>query len=512
MKKSKKLCLVILDGWGHGRDSKRSAIARAKTPVINRMYIDYPSASLVTSGSSVGLPEGQSGNSEVGHLNIGAGRTVEQDIVRINNAIADGSLAKNKTLLAAIKHAKSKKKAIHLLGLVSDGGVHSHIDHLLALIKTLDSNKVPPFYVHAILDGRDTDPKSGAKFVKSLEKSLDKSKGKLASVIGRYYAMDRDNRWDRTAVAYNMLVAGEGQLAGDAVKAIKKSYTSGTTDEFVKPIVLEGKKGKPTAVIQDGDVVICFNFRTDRSRQITTALCQKDIKEADTKKLKLHYVTMTNYDKSFKDIKSLFEKVDLSDTLGHVFQKQKLTQLRAAETEKYPHVTYFLSGGREKAFKGEERLLVDSPKVATYDLQPEMSAFELTDQVTQAMSKRSRPDFVCLNYANTDMVGHTGNMKAAVKAVKTVDNCLGAVIDTALDNKYSLIIMSDHGNADIMENEDGSPNTAHTSNLVPILVIDPNNKWKVTDGTLADVAPTILHMMGIKAPKAMTGKVLVSES
>ncbi len=512
MKKSKKICLVVLDGWGHGRDSKRSAIARAKTPVINRMFIDYPSAELATGGTAVGLPKGLAGNSEVGHLNLGAGRVIEQDIVRINNAIEDGSLAKNKKLLAAIKYAKSKKKAIHLMGLLSDGGVHSHTDHLHALCDILDQNKVSSYYIHAFLDGRDTAPKAGANFVKALEKKLAKSKGEVASVIGRYYAMDRDKRWDRTALAYNMLTQGEGNMVSDLTKAVKKSYTNGDTDEFVKPIVKEGKKGKPMAVIAEGDVVLAFNFRTDRTRQLSIALSQKDIKEAETKKLKLKFLTMTPYDKSFKDVDFLFEKQDVSDTLGHVISKAKMTQLRAAETEKYPHVTYFFSGGREKPFTGEQRILVDSPQVATYDKQPEMSAFELTEQVVNAMKKRGRPDFVCLNFANTDMVGHTGNMKAAVKAVKTVDNCLGDVIDAALDNKYSLVVLSDHGNADIMENEDGSPHTAHTDNPVPLLIIDPNNNWQVADGTLADVAPTILYMMGLKAPKSMNGNVLVSEA
>lgn len=499
---SKKVILIIMDGWAHGPDPKRSAIAQANTPFIDSLYKNYANTELTTHGEAVGLPDGQMGNSEVGHLNIGAGRIVYQELMRINMAVRNGELANNPRLLSIFDYCKKNNKPLHLMGLVSDGGVHSHIQHLFALCDIaqqngMDKNKV---FIHAFTDGRDCDPKSGLGFLSQLQEHLQHSAGRLASVCGRYYAMDRDNRWERIKLAYDMLVKGIGVKTNDPVKAVRNSYDAGVTDEFIKPIIVEGNY-KP---VEDGDAVLCFNFRTDRCREITKALTQQDFPEQGMKKLSLNYTTLTIYDHSFKNVANLFDNSDLTMTLGEVLEKNNKTQLRAAETEKYPHVTFFFSGGREKEFTGEKRIMAASPKVATYDLQPEMSAIPLTDRVLEAIQK-DEPDFICLNYANADMVGHTGVFSAAVKAVETVDNCVGRVTRLALERDYAILITADHGNADYMINDDGSPNTAHTKNPVPIFLVDNKLKPALHPGKLADIAPTILKLMNIPQPKEMTG-------
>ena len=499
---------MILDGWGLGTNSEVSAIAHSKTPYINSLYEKYPHSKLEASGLAVGLPVGQMGNSEVGHMNIGAGRVVYQDLVKVNKAVEEKELDKNSVLLDALNYAKANNKAVHFMGLLSDGGVHSHIDHLKGLCTIAHNNGLKNVFIHAFTDGRDTDPKGGAAYLQNLQNHLNKTTGKIASVIGRYFAMDRDKRWERVKLAYDLMVKGVGEKSTDAISTVKKSYDANVTDEFIKPIVIVDANQKPLATIQDGDVVLCFNFRTDRGRQITMALTQQDFPDQEMKKLNLYYVTMSNYDDSFKNVKVIFDKDNLENTLGEIVSKASKKQIRIAETEKYPHVTFFFSGGREEAFPGESRLLCPSPKVATYDLKPEMSANDLKDKIIPELEKRE-PDFICLNFANPDMVGHTGVFEAVIKAVETVDKCNEAVTEVARKNGYSIIIIADHGNADVMINEDGSPNTAHTTNLVPCILVDDTYKGKLKDGKLGDLAPTILTLMGIPIPKEMTGNILI---
>jgi len=498
---------MILDGWGLAKDKTVSAIDKAKTPFIDGLYAKYSHSKLEASGLAVGLPDGQMGNSEVGHMNIGAGRVVYQDLVKINKAVEDGTLAQNPTLLGALNYAKSNQKKVHLMGLVSDGGVHSHIDHLIGLMKICHDLDVPNAYVHAFTDGRDTDPKSGLGFIKELIDLEEMSGVKVASVIGRYFAMDRDKRWERVKLAYDAMVNGEGVETENLLEEIQKSYDAGVTDEFIKPIIAT-ENGKALAQISEEDVVICFNFRTDRGRQITQALTQIDLHEQNMHKLDLNYVTMTNYDDTFDGIEVIFDKDNLTQTLGEVLSANGKQQIRIAETEKYPHVTFFFSGGREEEFDGEKRLLCPSPKVATYDLQPEMSAADIRDAIIPELEK-GEVNFTCLNFANADMVGHTGDFEAAVKACETVDACAKAVIDVALANDYTTIVIADHGNSDIMINPDGSPNTAHTTNLVPCILVDKELKPILKDGKLGDLAPTILKLMGVAIPSEMTGELLL---
>ena len=496
----KKVILIILDGWGITQDPKVSAIDKAKTPFIDSLYKKYPNATLRTDGLHVGLPDGQMGNSEVGHMNLGAGRIVYQELAKINIAVENGSLAKETTLLDAFHYAKKHNKNVHFLGLVSNGGVHSHINHLKGLVNTANKNNVKSF-VHAFTDGRDVDPKSGKGFIYDLQDFLPKHNGQLASIIGRYYAMDRDKRWERVKLAYNLLVNGNGKKTNNPIKVIQENYDDGITDEFIKPIVITDANGEPISTIQKDDVVIFFNFRTDRGRQLTEALSQQHFHEQNMHKLDLHYVTMTNYDDSFKNVNVIYPKEDLTETLGEVLSKHDKKQIRIAETEKYPHVTFFFSGGREKEFDGEKRLLCPSPKVATYDLQPEMSAKEITEAILPELDKQET-DFICLNFANTDMVGHTGVFEAAIKAAETVDSCVEKIVNSSLKNGYTGIIIADHGNSEKMINEDGSPNTAHTTNPVPIIVVDKDIK-SVKSGILSNIAPTILELIGIKKPKIM---------
>ena len=504
---NKKVALIILDGWGYGNKDESDAAYAANTPFFDSMIEKYPNSKLEASGESVGLPIGQMGNSEVGHMNLGAGRTVYQELGRINKAINDGTLQSDETLLAAFDYAKKNQKSLHFMGLVSDGGVHAHINHLKGLCDAAKAAKVPNVFIHGFLDGRDTDPNSGLGFIKELEDYLKTSTGKIASLIGRYYAMDRDNRWERVKEAYDVMVNAKGKKTGDLLAAIQQSYDDGVTDEFIKPIVAVDVKGEPIATIKDGDVVLCFNFRTDRGREITQALTQKDYHEQDMHRLNLYYVTMTAYDESFENVKVIFRKDDLRYTLGEILAQNHKNQIRIAETEKYPHVTFFFSGGRETEFENEKRILIPSPKVATYDMQPEMSAQGITDAITKEMETKWA-DFICLNFANPDMVGHTGVFSAVVKAVETADRCAEAVITTGIQNGYSFIILADHGNSEYMVNGDGSANTAHTTNLVPCILIDKDFKT-VADGKLGDVAPTILKLMGIAIPEAMSGNVLV---
>ena len=506
MSSDKKVVLIIMDGWGHGPDGPGNAIFMARTPFVDSLY-NYPNTELKCSGEDVGLPNGQMGNSEVGHLNIGAGRIVYQDLVKINLAIRDRSFFENKVLVKTMQYVKTSGKKLHLIGLVSDGGVHSHINHLKALCDAANENKLENVFIHAFTDGRDTDPHDGINFLKDLSEHLKKSTGRIASVTGRYYAMDRDRRWERIKKAYDLLVYGKGSLYPDVLKAVQDSYDAGVTDEFILPIAVKDDNGKSIGIIEDGDAVICFNYRTDRCREITETLTQKDFPEYDMHHMNLHYVTMTNYDSAFKNVDVLFEKDNLNNTLGEVLAENGNTQLRISETEKYPHVSFFFSGGREKPFEGEERILIPSPKVATYDLQPSMSAYEVTDAVCKKLDE-GKIDFVCLNFANTDMVGHTGVFKAVVAAVEVVDACVKRVVDAGLKNGYSFLITSDHGNADFKINADGSPNTAHTTNPVPLFLLDKDYK-AISPGRLCDLAPTILTIMGINIPKEMTGRVLV---
>lgn len=505
---NKKVALIIMDGWGLGKVKSSDAIQHANTPFVSSLYKKYPNTTLITCGEAVGLPEGQMGNSEVGHLNLGAGRIVYQELQRINVAIRDGSFAVNKALQDSIRIAKTNQKPLHLMGLVSDGGVHSHINHLKAIIDICAAAGLKEVYVHAFTDGRDTDPKSGLGFIKDLEQHLKARVGKIASISGRYYAMDRDKRWERVKLAYDALVNGTGEKATDALAAIEASYAKNITDEFIKPTVITGKDQQPLATIKDGDVVICFNFRTDRCREITEVLTQTDIPEQGMKKLLLHYTTMTQYDPRFQQVQVIFENDDLKNTLGEIISQQGMKQIRIAETEKYPHVTFFFNGGREQPFEGEKRIMIPSPKVPTYDLQPEMSAYEVTDAIVAEIENKTA-DFICLNYANADMVGHTGVWEAGIRAVETVDKCVEKVVTAALANDYAVLLTADHGNADYMINEDGTPNTAHTLNLVPLFVIDKTWKGSVKPGKLGDIAPTILTIMGLEIPKEMTGEILI---
>ncbi len=499
---------MILDGWGLAQNKKVSAIDQAKTPFISSLYSKYPNSKLEASGLAVGLPAGQMGNSEVGHMNIGAGRVVYQDLVRINKAVEDKELDANPVLNEAINYAKQNNKNIHLIGLLSDGGVHSHIEHLKGLLTIAANHQVNNIFVHAFTDGRDTDPKGGSAYLKDLLAHMKKTTGKLASIVGRYYAMDRDKRWERVKLAYDLMVKGTGINSTNVIQSVEDSYAANVTDEFIKPIVMVDANQQAVATIQAGDVVLCFNFRTDRGRQITQALTQQDFPEQDMKKLDLFYVTLTNYDDSFTDVKVMFDKDNLNNTLGEVLANAGKKQIRIAETEKYPHVTFFFSGGREEAFDGESRLLCPSPKVATYDLKPEMSANDIKDAIIPELKKKEA-DFICLNFANPDMVGHTGVFEAVVKACETVDACAAAVTQTALENGYTTIIIADHGNADYMINDDGTPNTAHSTNLVPCILVDNNYKGKMKDGKLGDLAPTILKLIGLSVPKEMTGNILV---
>jgi len=502
--------LIILDGWGKGPRPEVDAIYQARTPFMDGLCRDYPQAELVTFGEAVGLPEGQMGNSEVGHMNIGAGRVVYQELARINKAIRDGELAANPVLQQAMAYAKAGNRALHLMGLVSDGGVHSHIDHLKALCTIAAKAGLQDIFVHAFTDGRDCDPKSGLGFLQDLLDATQEQPTRLASVIGRYYAMDRDKRWERVKLAYDLLVHTKGELTSDPLATIRKRYEAGETDEFLKPIACADASGRPVATLADGDVLICFNFRTDRPREISEVLTQRDMPEYGMKKLNLRYLTMTRYDEAFEGIDVLFEKENLAATLGEVLAKAGKRQVRIAETEKYPHVTFFFSGGMEEALPGEHRILIPSPKeVATYDQKPEMSAYEVKDAIVQYI-REHRPHFICLNFANTDMVGHTGVFEAAVRAAEVVDECLKEVVETALAHDYHLIITADHGNSDYMINEDGTPNTAHTKNPVPIVYVSKTaGRYALKDGKLGDIAPTILNLYGMDIPPAMTGDLLL---
>jgi 2,3-bisphosphoglycerate-independent phosphoglycerate mutase len=504
----KKAMLIIMDGWGINRNPKSSAIEAASTPFVDSLYLKYPNTGLLTHGEFVGLPENQMGNSEVGHMNLGAGRVVYQDLMLINHKIKSGDFFRNQVLLDAFEYAVANNRNIHFMGLVSDGGIHSHISHLKALIKFAQEKGVKRSFVHAFTDGRDTDPKSSVHFIEDLQSFCISTPTKIASVCGRYFAMDRDKRWERIQLAYNLLVNGIGEKFPDAVDGIKSSYEKKVTDEFIKPFFITDTDGNPIAKIENEDVVICFNFRTDRCREITNVLTQQNMREMKMQILPLYYVTMTIYDEKFSNVKTVFGKDNIPDSLGEVISKHGLTQLRIAETEKYPHVTFFFSGGREDAFKGEERIMIPSPKVATYDLQPEMSAQEVKSAVIKYMEEKT-PDFICLNFANTDMVGHTGVFSAAVKAAETVDSCVKDVIAKALEKNYSVFLTADHGNSDYIVNEDGTPNTAHTKNIVPLFLISNDFRGTMQPGKLADIAPTILKVMNIEIPLTMDGTVLI---
>ena len=498
----KKVALLILDGWGIGDGSASDAVAKASTPVVDNLYQQHPHSTLRTSGLDVGLPPGQMGNSEVGHLNIGAGRVIFQELVKINIAIEQKSIDLNPTLAEAFRYARENNKPVHFMGLVSDGCIHSSDKHLHHLINVAQEQNVQEFYVHAFTDGRDTDPHSGVNFITILEQKLSSTRGKLASIVGRYYAMDRDKRWERVKIAYDLLIKGEGEVSGNFTETMKQRYANGETDEFLHPIISPQKP-----VIKEGDVVISFNYRTDRCREITEVLTQDNYPDFGMHMLPIRYVTMTNYDESYKNVEVIFHKDDLSGTLGEAVSLAGKKQLRIAETEKYPHVTFFFSGGRESEFPGESRIMIPSAKVATYDLQPEMSAEGITDAVINDI-KTNQPDFICLNYANPDMVGHTGVFPAIVKAVETVDTCLGRLLPVLQEHDYSAIIIADHGNADFAINPNGTPNTAHTTNPVPCILID-NEHRQIRNGKLADIAPTILRLMKIEIPSVMNGEVLI---
>ncbi len=505
---NKKVILLILDGWGIAPDPKVSAIDQANTPFIDSLYAKYPHSQLSTSGLDVGLPAGQMGNSEVGHMNIGAGRVVYQDLVKVNKAVEEHTLDNEPVLVDALNYAKQNNKNVHFIGLVSDGGVHSHLDHLKGLCSIAHQKGLTNVFIHAFTDGRDTDPKGGLGYLTDLQSHLSQTTGKIASVTGRYYAMDRDKRWGRVKQAYYAMVHGVGTNVQDALEGLKKSYEAGVTDEFVRPLIVTDKDEKPVAVIQEGDVVLCFNFRTDRGREITEVLTQQDFTDYQMKKMDLYYVTMTNYDDTFQNVKVIFDKDNLNNTLGEVLSKAGKKQIRIAETEKYPHVTFFFSGGREQPFEGESRLMCASPKVATYDLMPEMSAFDIRDAIIPELKKKEA-DFICLNFANADMVGHTGIFEAAVKACEAVDACAKDVVTAALDNGYTALVIADHGNSDCLINPDGSPNTAHTTNPVPFILVDNEYKGPLKSGRLGDLAPTILKLIGVAKPEEMTGADLV---
>jgi 2,3-bisphosphoglycerate-independent phosphoglycerate mutase len=504
--KDKKAILIIMDGWGLGKIKSSDAIQHAKTPFVTSLYTKYPNATLVTCGEDVGLPDGQMGNSEVGHLNLGAGRVVYQELQRINVAIRSGEFQQNSTLLNAISYAKENNKTLHLLGLVSDGGVHSHINHVKALASLCAAQGLQNMLVHAFTDGRDTDPKSGLNFLTDLQNHLKTTTGHIATITGRYYAMDRDKRWERVKLAYDAMVNAVGTATNDVLGAVKKSYEENITDEFIKPII---NSDLTDTKIKEGDVVISFNFRTDRCREITEVLTQQNMPEFGMHKLNLHYTTMTQYDQSFEKVNVVFQNDDLKNTLGEILEQNKKTQIRIAETEKYPHVSFFFSGGREVPFEGEKRIMIQSPKVATYDLKPEMSAYEVAAAIVPEIENKTA-DFICLNFANADMVGHTGVWDAVIKAVETVDACVEKVVTAALASDYAVFLLADHGNADYEINPDGTPNTAHSLNLVPFFVIDTEWKGVVKSGKLGDVAPSILTMMGIAIPKEMTGNILIS--
>ena len=504
---NKKVILLILDGWGITQNPNVSAIFNAKTPYINSLYDTFPSSELRTDGEHVGLPEGQMGNSEVGHMNLGAGRIVYQNLAKINIAVREGKLSKEKELINAFKYAKDHQKDVHLLGLVSNGGIHSHINHVKGLLSAANEHDVRNVFLHAFTDGRDCDPKSGAYFIDDIQKHMGNTTGELASVTGRYYAMDRDKRWERVKFAYDALVNGVGETSTNAINSIQKSYDNKITDEFIKPIIMMDESNHPKGLIKEDDVVIFFNFRTDRGRQLTEVLSQKDHLEFSMYKKSLYFVTLTNYDKTFKNIKVVYNSENIENTLGEVLETAKKKQIRIAETEKYPHVTFFFSGGREKEFIGEKRLLCPSPKVATYDLKPEMSAYEIRDAIVPELEK-GEVDFICLNFANGDMVGHTGVFDAAVKACETVDKCTKDVVSTGLQNGYTTLLIADHGNCETMMNPDGSPHTAHTTNPVPMILIDEEIKF-IKNGVLGDIAPTILELMGVQQPKEMTRKSLL---
>ncbi len=498
---------MILDGWGVTQNPAVSAVAQANTPFIDSLYKKYPHAQLLTDGMNVGLPKGQMGNSEVGHMNLGAGRIVYQDLAKINMAVENGTLKDEPELKKAFEYAKTHNKRIHFMGLVSNGGVHSHIDHLKGLLTAAQQEGLKNIFVHAFTDGRDVDPHSGKDFIEELQFHLKKTGGKLASIIGRYYAMDRDKRWERVRKAYDLLRFGKGKPSHNAIKSIEESYAEGITDEFIEPICMVSEDGSPIATIDKDDVVIFFNFRTDRGRQLTEALTQKDHEDFGMKPIPLYFVTLTNYDASFGNIHVVYNKENLHDTLGEILEKNGKKQIRIAETEKYPHVTFFFSGGREIPFEGEKRILCPSPKVATYDLKPEMSAYDLRDMILPEIENETA-DFICLNFANPDMVGHTGVFEAAVKACETVDKCAKAIVEKALKSHYTTIIIADHGNSETMINPDGSPNTAHTTNPVPIIIVD-NEIKSVRNGILGDIAPTILHLMGVEKPAIMDRNSLV---
>ena len=504
---NKKVILMILDGWGNSPDPKVSAIDNANVPFINSLYKKYPNAQLRTDGLNVGLPEGQMGNSEVGHMNLGAGRIVYQDLAKINLAVKNKTMSQEKPLLDAFSYAKTNNKSVHFLGLLSDGGVHSHTSHLRSLIDASEDFGLQKVFIHAFTDGRDVDPKSGKNYIAELQNYIQNSNTKIASVVGRYYAMDRDKRWERVKIAYDLVVNATGNHTTNLVQSIADSYAENVTDEFIKPLTAVDANNTPIATIQKDDVVIFFNFRTDRGRELTEALSQKDFHEFNMRKLNLYFVTMTNYNDTFKNVHVIYDKDNITETLGEVLEKNNKTQIRIAETEKYPHVTFFFSGGREQPFHGETRILRNSPKVATYDLQPEMSAFELKDALIPELKER-KVDFVCLNFANGDMVGHTGVMAAAIKACEAVDKCVKEVVEAALENNYTTIIIADHGNCETMINPDGSPNTAHTTNPVPIILVDKHLK-NIQNGVLGDLAPTILELIGIEKPEVMTGKSLL---
>lgn len=499
--------LMILDGWGINHDPKVSAIEKANTPFIDECLEKYPNATLVTYGMKVGLPEGQMGNSEVGHMNLGAGRVVYQNLTRINLAVENKTLLNEEVLKSEFQFTRDNNKKLHFIGLVSDGGVHSHINHLFGLLDAAkECGLNDRVYIHAFTDGRDCDPHSGKGFIKELEEYTQKSTGKLASVIGRFYAMDRDKRWERVKLAYDLMVNGKGKEANNAVEAIEESYQKDVTDEFLKPIILDAD-----GCIEEGDVVISFNFRTDRGREITQVLTQKDFPEYGMKKMELRYATLTNYDHTFKNVGIVYDEHILKNTIGEVLEKHKKKQIRIAETEKYPHVTFFFSGGREEEFKGEKRILCPSPKeVPTYDLKPEMSAYEITEKIIPEIENETA-DFICLNFANTDMVGHTGVFDAAVKAAETVDGCVKKIVETAVEKDYSIIILADHGNSDVMVNPDGSPNTQHSKMPVPVILIQKENQFKIKEGKLGDIAPTLLTLMEIPIPGEMTGDVLIKK-
>lgn len=499
---NKKVILMILDGWGKSPDPRVSAIDNANVPFINSLYTKYPSAQLRTDGLNVGLPEGQMGNSEVGHMNLGAGRIVYQDLARINLAVEHKTVNQEKPLLDAFQYALENNKKVHFLGLVSNGGVHSHTSHLYGLLEAAEQYGLEKVFVHAFTDGRDVDPKSAVLDIANLQEYVKDSHAKIATVIGRYYSMDRDRRWERVKLAYDLLVNSVGKHTTNPVDSIQQSYDENVTDEFIQPLVMVDENNEPLAKIENDDVVIFFNFRTDRGRELTEVLSQSDCHEFNMHKLNLYYVTMTNYDDTYNNVHVIYDKDNITETLGEVLEKAGKKQIRIAETEKYPHVTFFFSGGREVPFEGETRILRNSPKVATYDLQPEMSAFELKDALVPELYK-GEVDFVCLNFANGDMVGHTGVMSAAIKACEAVDACVKEVVEAALENNYTTIIIADHGNCETMINPDGSPNTAHTTNPVPIILVDKDLKT-IHDGVLGDIAPTILELMGIEKPNVMT--------